>query len=283
MFLYTAVIFCMLPLANAKAADISVVFGDDFPIVEENIAPGEVFERSFTVTNVSGSNQDLMIRFDDRVDFWIPSGFSIEDVIFVQLRRPDGTLSTMPNNNTEESLRDLFIFNDAFIFDTLAASDSSPKNYKLIFTFSKDAGNEYQNKKTVFDTAVGIDSVEAGISSSQEERVSSSDNSDDGDGDSSNRRNNDGDENASLSLASASVNQVEPSGGNTNETLGGDASETGEAIVENGEVAGEQTQGQEIPQKNNYWNYPLILLVIVLLSRVGYIFFRKINKKYKLN
>ena len=102
-----------------------------------------------------------MIRFDDQVGQWQTGSYDIEGMISVRLQEPDGTLTTMPNGASNELLSDLYKYGQAFLFDTLPGTDHEPHSYKLIFAFSSDAGNDYQNKKTAFDLAVGIDAQPA--------------------------------------------------------------------------------------------------------------------------
>jgi len=157
--------FCFLILpARAKAANISVTFGTGFPISETNIAPGQTFSRTFSVTNTSDSDQDLMINFTDQAGNWHTGTNDVENMISVQLQEPDGTIpAVMPNGKTSELLSDLYKYSQAFNFDTLLKTEKNiGYNYKLIFTFNPDAGNEYQNKKTVFDLSVGINAQESG-------------------------------------------------------------------------------------------------------------------------
>jgi hypothetical protein len=117
------------------------------------------------VTNVSVSDndQDLMINFADQTGDWSSSNFHVENMISVELQEPDGTIpAIMPNGQTSELLSDLYNYNQAFNFDTILNSEKNISyNYKLIFTFNPDAGNDYQNKKTVFDLAVGINAQES--------------------------------------------------------------------------------------------------------------------------
>ena len=161
VIVFMLALFFALPIGVRAASSITVNFGAGFPISETNLAPGQTFERTFSVTNITNSDQDLMIRFNDQVGQWQTGSYDIEGMISVRLQEPDGTLTTMPNGSNNELLSDLYKYDQAFLFDTLPGTDHDLHSYKLIFTFSSDAGNNYQNKKTVFDLAVGIDAQPA--------------------------------------------------------------------------------------------------------------------------
>lgn len=160
IFILTVFASAAVFASQAQAAPVvSTAFGAGFPISETNMAPGQIFTRQFTVTNNTGDAQSLMINFSKSTD----SG--IAQKISVKIQKPDATFSVLPNGADTELLSDIYVFNNAFVFDTLSGPVGNASTYTLIFNFDINAGNEFQSKETVFDLMVGIDAVPARITS----------------------------------------------------------------------------------------------------------------------
>lgn len=146
---------------SAAADLVDVSFGAGFPIKATNLAPGDVVKSTLTVTKKTRDRQILMMKFD-RAN---PLG-GLERKILVKIKRKsDGRFLTIPSQgwSNEKTLRWLYQYQNpdptngkAFAFDSITGPIGKSERYEIWFTFDPQAGNSFQNKKTVFDLSVGI-------------------------------------------------------------------------------------------------------------------------------
>jgi hypothetical protein len=176
LLIFSGAILSFFSLAfYAQASSPISVSGLESPIMAENLAPGETITRDFSAVKNNDSGQDLMISFEET------AGSNLSDRIQARIKYlGDGSFAQFPNGSNTETLSDLFKEN-SFIFDSLAGPAGTKFDYQLRFTFDLEAGNEFQNRKTVFDLSVGIDAVE---------RKGDNDNDGGGDNDRHRRKNN---------------------------------------------------------------------------------------------
>lgn len=157
IFLITASFFAMTNLAQA-GENVDVSFGADFPIMENNLLPGDVIKREITVTNKTELTQQIMMRFERTST---PGLYKIEDKILVSIKKiSDGSFLILPF----ETLSELYDYSNpdgtignAFSIDTIAGGVDNFEKYELIFTFDPNTGNDWQKKETIFNLSVGID------------------------------------------------------------------------------------------------------------------------------
>ncbi|HPN96786.1 MAG TPA: hypothetical protein PLK35_03390 [Candidatus Moranbacteria bacterium] len=151
-----------LPSAVLAGTNIDVDFPDPpGPIITEtNILPGDVFQRTVTVTKMNDTNQTLMMRFDAD---GVTEQYSLAKKMLVKIKRMSGTVEfvDMPNGTKEQTLEELYDYQSgdddgAFDFDVISGSAGSTFPYQIQFTFDPLTDNNFQGKSTVFDISMGI-------------------------------------------------------------------------------------------------------------------------------
>lgn len=164
---------------GAKASSSISITGLESPITSENLAPGDSVLKNFSVIKKDDNDQILMINFSETMGNWITGSNDLKSRIQVKIKdEASGKFLKFPNNLETESLENLYKLG-SFKFDSIAGPNGSKFDYQLQFIFDPLAGNEYQNKKTVFDISVGIDSIETEDDNGEED----DDDDDDGDND----------------------------------------------------------------------------------------------------
>jgi hypothetical protein len=149
-----------ISFSNSASAfgDVKITIDSNLPISWQDIAPGDHLVRKFTVENSTSEIVTLSMKIQGSLsqDLELP----LSEQIILQIKRPDGTFSSMPSGTGFETLSELFQKSENespyFAFDALAGPTISPANYELWTTFSKNAGNEYQGKEIKFDLSINV-------------------------------------------------------------------------------------------------------------------------------
>lgn len=143
--------------ADPDLIDVVEIVGTNPIIVEDNILPGDSFNRTITVNNLTSVPQDIIMKLTIDTSqgiVWFPN-FELERRLLVSIRKADNTLVLLPGGVTEKSLYDLG--------DSVIALGSVPGNDSRVFTFlvsfDRDAGNEYQRTRVYFNLAMSVETV----------------------------------------------------------------------------------------------------------------------------
>jgi len=129
-------------LAVTQTSSDFEVTWDDPLFAKENILPGDEFEATVKVTNLTNEEQSLKIQFEN----WDETSDGLSPQIEFYVFRNSKSL-------LEDNLDELFDQDEK----ELLTMDPKEKDLELSFKakFRKEAGNEYQGKGTEFDIILG--------------------------------------------------------------------------------------------------------------------------------
>ncbi len=163
IFLLIATLVGVVPWTNffngtstvRASGDLTVIWGvpEGDPIfVIANSAPGDVEERTVTVSNGAGSSRPVGIKASKTEGLG-----NLENVLQVIISEGATDLYGGSSPTGPKTLADFFSESSSLEF--IALSDLAPgasTNYKIKVTFDPNAGNEYQNTSVTFDLNIGI-------------------------------------------------------------------------------------------------------------------------------
>ncbi len=128
-----------------KAADLTVIFPDDPTFNELEILPGFTTSKIITVINNAEVEKNVGLIIENN------SSAELNDVLYFTVQKNGNIIYGGPTD--PKTLSDLV--NDGILsLGTLTPGESA--NFTVSSEFTKNAGNEYQLKTSIFDLKIGF-------------------------------------------------------------------------------------------------------------------------------